>query len=64
MSALAIATYLLVALAGLAYLVFFTVITIGGFFDLVYLLKSIRREALDAEDDGRVTRPTPKDKAL
>jgi len=61
MSAMAIATYLLVALAGLAYLVFFTVITIGGFFDLVYLLKSIRREALDAEDDGRVTRPTTQD---
>lgn len=61
MSAMAIATYLLVALAGLAYLVFFTVITIGGFFDLVYLLKSIRREALDAEDDGRVTRPTAQD---
>ena len=61
MSALAIATYVLVALAGLAYLVFFTVITIGGFFDLVYLLKSIRREALDAEDDGRVTRPTARD---
>lgn len=63
MSTLAMATYLLVSLAGLAYLGFFVFITIGGFFDLVYLLKSIRQEALDPEDDGRVTHVTKKDDA-
>ena len=35
------------------------VVTIGGFFDLVYLLRSIRSEVLNPEDDGRAARPTP-----
>ena len=58
MSMLAIATYVLVTLAGLTYLIFFTFITIGGFFDLMYLLKSIRQEVQDPTDDGRAHPPT------
>ena len=54
MSALALATYILVSVAALAYLIFFVFITIGGFFDLLYLLKSIRQEVLNPDDDGRV----------
>jgi hypothetical protein len=41
----------------LAYVIFFIFITIGGFFDLVYLLRSIHSEVLNPEDDGRVVRP-------
>jgi hypothetical protein len=54
MSVLAIATYILVCVSGLAYIGFFIVVTIGGFFDLLYLLKSLKEEALDSDDDGRV----------
>ena len=53
MSTLALATYILVGVAGVAYVGFYIVITIGGFFDLLYLFKSLKEEVVDAADDGR-----------
>jgi len=53
MGAWAIATYSLVFAAAIAYVFFFVIITIGGFFDLIYLFKSLKEEEIDAEDDGR-----------
>jgi len=38
------------------YVGFFIVVTIGGFFDLLYLSKSIREESVDAADDGLVAK--------
>lgn len=62
MSPLVIATYILVLAAALGYIGFFVIITIGGFFDLIYLFKSIKEENVDAEDDGRVVHKTPKER--
>ncbi|HMP75098.1 MAG TPA: prepilin-type N-terminal cleavage/methylation domain-containing protein [Kiritimatiellia bacterium] len=53
MSAMVIATYILVSTAAAAYVLFFLVITIGGAFDLAHLLRALRRETPDPEDDGR-----------
>ena len=53
MSIMAIATYIVVSLFAFAYVIFFTVITIGGFFDLLYLIRGIRDEVVDPKDDGR-----------
>ena len=53
MSNWALVTYCFVSVATIAYVVFFIVITIGGFFDLMYLLKSLKTEIVDATDDGR-----------
>jgi hypothetical protein len=53
MSNWALVTYCFVSFATIAYVVFFIVITIGGFFDLMYLLKSLKTEIVDATDDGR-----------
>jgi hypothetical protein len=33
--------------------IFFMVITIGGFFDLLHLIRGIKTEVVDPEDDGR-----------
>lgn len=57
MSAMAIATYILVSIFAFGYVIFFVVITIGGFFDLVKLINGIRTELVDPTDDGRVQRP-------
>jgi len=61
MSAIAIATYILVSTAALAYALFFLVITIGGAFDLAHLIRGIRGAAANPEDDGRVIRPGAKE---
>lgn len=54
MSMMALITYIVVSVFALAYVIFFIVITIGGFFDLIYLIKGIQTEVVDAMDDGRV----------
>lgn len=59
MSAMALATYILVGLFALAYIIFFAVITIGGFFDLLHLIRGLRSESLDPEDDGRAVKSLP-----
>ena len=53
MSSWAIITYGFVSIAIIAYAGFFIVITIGGLFDLKYLLKSLGTESVDPTDDGR-----------
>jgi hypothetical protein len=53
MSTMAVATYALVGVFAFAYVIFFVVITIGGFFDLLHLIRGLRREVVDPEDDGR-----------
>ncbi len=52
MSAMAVATYVLVALFAGSYLIFFIVITIGGFMDLKKLLAAIKSEVIQPDDDG------------
>lgn len=52
MSAMALATYAVVAVFAVAYFIFFLVITVGGFYDLKQLLNAIRTEAVDPQDDG------------
>lgn len=52
MSAMALATYAVVAVFAVAYFIFFLVITVGGFYDLKQLLHAIRTEAVDPRDDG------------
>ncbi len=46
-------TYCFVFVAAIAYIIFFIVITIGGFFDLAYLFKCLKSEIVDNDDDGR-----------
>lgn len=60
MSAMAIATYCLVTVFAIAYMIFFVVITVGGFFDLKKLLIGIKTEIVDPQDQGHPT-PPPKD---
>ncbi|MEX1115383.1 MAG: hypothetical protein WEB53_09035 [Akkermansiaceae bacterium] len=50
---MAMATYVLVSVFACAYVIFFIVITIGGFFDLLHLIRGIKTEIVDPEDDGR-----------
>jgi|GEM_PF-2485581 len=58
MSAMAIATYVLVSVFVIAYMLFFVVITIGGFFDLKKLIKGIKEKELSPQDDSyRPTHP-------
>jgi hypothetical protein len=52
MSAMAIATYVLVSVFVIAYMLFFVVITIGGFFDLKQLIKGIKEKKDTPQDDG------------
>lgn len=52
MSAMAVATYCLVTVFAIAYVIFFVVITVGGFFDLMRLIKGIKTELVDRQDDG------------
>jgi len=62
MSIMAIATYILVSVFACAYVIFFMVITIGGFFDLLHLIRGIKTEVVDPEDDGRAMK-APDDSA-
>ena len=47
-------TYVFFVISCLVFLVLTVVITIGGIFDIKYLIKSLREVDFDETDDGRV----------
>lgn len=59
MSTMAAATYVLVSFFAFAYVIFFVVITVGGFFDLLHLVRGLRTEVVDPADDGRAIPAAP-----
>jgi hypothetical protein len=48
-------TYIATALSCLFFIVLTIISTVGGYFDLRYLFKSLNEEIQDDTDDGRVT---------
>ncbi|MDF3127650.1 hypothetical protein P0Y35_00430 [Kiritimatiellaeota bacterium B1221] len=64
MSPMALATYVMVSLFAVSYILFFIVVTIGGFFDLKKLIRCIKVDQIDLLDDncesGKEEAPPPR----
>ena len=60
MSSWALITYWFIGITMIAYVLFFVVITIGGAIDLTYLIKTLKSEVADPEDDGRAKKLSEK----
>lgn len=54
MDAWEVSTYIYIAIALVANVVITVVTLIGGYFDVIYLFKMLRKEIVDITDDGRV----------
>jgi len=49
-----LSTYIYIAIALGANVIITTVTLIGGYFDVIHLFKTLRKEIVDVTDDGRV----------
>jgi hypothetical protein len=58
MSKWEISTWVYLLLLILTNVILTLVVSIGGYFDLKYLFKSMSNQAVDPNDDGRVLRDT------
>ena len=49
-----ISTYIWAGGFGILFIIMSVVVTIGGIYDLKYLFKTLKEQAVDETDDGRV----------